>query len=119
MVNFKDIDGNHMYGFVIAARNHTHEFYSTSKEETREWVEALKEFVILLDLKDELVIRTLLGKGNSAKVHQCERKDNPKIKFALKTISKSYIKQNKNNQVSVSFSSLTINNDIGVNFKGD
>ena len=86
-----------MYGFVIAARNHTHEFYSTSKEETRAWVDALKDYVVLLNLKDELIIKTLLGKGNSAKVHQCERKDDPNKVYALKTISKSYIKQNKNN----------------------
>lgn len=119
MVNFKDIEGNRMYGFVIAARNHTHEFYSTSKEETHGWVEALKEFVILLDLKDELVIKTLLGKGNSAKVHLCERKDDPSMKFALKTICKSYIKQNKNNQVRFSFCSLTKHYDLGVNFKGN
>ena len=58
-----------MYGFVLAARKHTHEFFSIHQSERDEWIEELKSFVVLLDLKDELVIKTLLGKGNSAKVH--------------------------------------------------
>ena len=52
------------------------EFYSYSEDETFEWVEAFKSFVVLLDLKEEFNIGKLLGKGSSAKVHLCEKKRN-------------------------------------------
>ena len=99
-VSYKDLDGNYMYGFVLAARKHIHEFFTIHKSERDEWIEELKSFVVLLDLKDELIIKALLGKGNSAKVHQCERKSNPSQVYALKTINKSYIKQKDLNKVS-------------------
>ena len=79
------------------AKGNKLEFYSTSQDETNLWIEAFKGFVILLDLKEEFTIGDLLGKGNSAKVHKCTRKnaENPEIKYAMKTVTKSYIKQNK------------------------
>ena len=76
-VNFKDIENNKMFGFILMARGKTLEFYSVSEDETIEWIEALKAFVVLLDLKEEVSIGKLLGKGNSAKVHKCERISNP------------------------------------------
>ena len=99
-ISYKDLDGNYMYGFVLAARNHIHEFFTIHEAERDGWIEELKSFVVLLNLKDELIIRTLLGKGNSAKVHQCDRKSNPSQVYALKTINKSYIKQKDHNKVS-------------------
>ena len=91
-----------MYGFILMARGKKLEFYSVSQIETDLWIEALKSFVVLLDLKEEFTILDLLGKGNSAKVHKCVRKnaENPDCKFAMKTVAKSYIKQNKQNTVS-------------------
>ena len=80
--------------------SHTHEFFSVRKEEADSWIEALKQHVVFLDLKQELVVKTLLGKGNSAKVHQCERKYNPEEIYALKTINKSYITAKEQNKVS-------------------
>ena len=48
----------------------------------------------MLDLNEEVVVKNLLGRGNSAKVHQCERISGPKKNFALKTISKEHIRLN-------------------------
>ena len=90
-----------MHGFILMAKGKTFEFYSVSADETNTWIEALKEFVILLDLKEEFTIGKILGKGNSAKVHRCERKNNPKQHYALKTIQKSFIKSNPRNIVSL------------------
>lgn len=89
-----------MYGFVLAARNHTHGFFSVEKADIQAWIDELKRFVVILDLKETLVIKTLLGKGNSAKVHMCERKSDSSQIYALKTINKSYIKQKEHNKVS-------------------
>ena len=41
-IRFKTLEGDHMYGFVIAARGKTHQFYSFEKEETNAWINALK-----------------------------------------------------------------------------
>jgi serine/threonine protein kinase len=44
----------------------------------------------------------ILGKGNFAKVHSCNRKDDPEEKkYALKTIEKAGIKKCKRNIMSV------------------
>ena len=78
-----------MYGFILMAKGKKHEFYSISQTETNSWIEALKAFVILLDLKEEFTISDLLGKGNSAKVHKCVRKnDITNKKYAMKTVTK-------------------------------
>ena len=96
-IRFKTLEGDHMHGFVIAARGETHQFYSFAKEETNAWIDALKQYVIMSDLHEEIVVKNLLGKGNSAKVHQCERTTNSNRSFALKTISKTHIKLNDSN----------------------
>ena len=77
------------------AKGNSLEFYSVSEEETIEWVEALKTSVILLDLKEEFNIGRLLGKGNSARVHLCERKSNINKYYALKTVHKSFLKKSE------------------------
>jgi len=68
-----------------------------------EWIEALKDTVIFLDLKDEFLLGPLLGRGNFAKVHSCTRKSDTEgeTKYALKTIEKSGIKKCKRNIMSV------------------
>ena len=65
-----------MYGFILMAKGKMHEFYSESENEVIEWIEALKKFVILLDLKEVFDIGKLIGEGNSSKVNLCIRKSN-------------------------------------------
>ena len=65
-MRFKDVDSNRMYGFILMAKGNSFEFYSEFEEEITSWIEALKSLVILLDLKEELKIGRVLGKGNSA-----------------------------------------------------
>lgn len=64
-----------MYGFILMAKGDMLEFYHQEEEVRDNWVKALKASVIILDLKEELVIGSLLGKGNFAKVHLCTRKN--------------------------------------------
>ena len=100
-VKFKDPMGNHMHGFLLMSKNHTHEFYASSEEEAKDWINCLKRYVILLDLKEQLTIQNILGKGNSSKVHQCYRKSDPKQLYALKTINKTHIMQDQHTRVSL------------------
>ena len=81
-----------MYGFFLMAKGQTLEFYSYSKTETKEWIEALKSVVILLDFKEEITIGKLLGKGITSKVHLCQRRSNPYKQYAMKTVHKHFIK---------------------------
>ena len=57
--------------------------------------------VILLDLKEELNIGKLIGRGNFAKVHICTRKFDNVTQFALKTMEKQSIRKSKRNIVSL------------------
>ena len=41
-VEFKDVVGNRMYGFILMAKGKTFEFYGISADETNKWVMALK-----------------------------------------------------------------------------
>ena len=50
--NFKDTCENRMYGFILMAKGKRLEFYSVCEAETNEWIEALKGFVIQLDVKE-------------------------------------------------------------------
>ena len=68
-------------------------FFHTDKAEVDKWIEALKESVVLLDLKDEFLMGGLLGRGNFASVHSCHRKNDPdEKKYAIKSIIKAEIK---------------------------
>jgi hypothetical protein len=58
-----------MWGFILMAKNNMIEFYTQSEEKCQEWLLKLRRFVVLLDLKEELVIGNLLGRGNFARVH--------------------------------------------------
>ena len=84
-----------MYGFLLMAKGQKLEFYSYSKIETQEWIQALKSVVILLDFKEEITIGNLLGKGITSQVHLCQRRSNPREQYAMKTVHKHYIKSNQ------------------------
>lgn len=101
-MHFKNTVGVYMYGFILMAKGAMFEFYlKEDKTERDEWVQQLKKSVILLDVKEDLEFGELLGRGNFAKVHLCNRKgDKEGIKYALKTIEKSMIKQSSRNRVS-------------------
>ena len=71
--NFKDTNLKYLYGFIIMAKGKTIDFYVDTVEEREQWINAMKKFVILLDLKEEFDIGKLLGRGNFAKVHLCHR----------------------------------------------
>ena len=92
-----------MYGFVVMAKGAWFEFYLSDGEQERDaWVDSLKPSVVLLDLKEDFDIFELLGRGNFAKVHLCQRKKDPNgRKYALKTIEKNMIKQSRRNVVSI------------------
>ena len=68
-MHFKDDSGKYMYGFILMAKNSMIEFYTQCPDKCNEWMVALRKYVVLLDLKEELVIGTLLGRGNFARVH--------------------------------------------------
>jgi hypothetical protein len=91
-----------MFGFTLMAKKKSIEFYTPSKEERDEWIEHLKSIVILLDLKDELEIIKIFGKGNFANVHLCKRKSEPNKSLALKTVQKDSIKKSRRTIVSTS-----------------
>ena len=95
-LKFQTLDGDHMYGFVLAARGETHQFYSFNKDDIEAWINALRPSVIILELQEEIVVKKLLGKGNTAKVHTCQRTNGSTRSFALKTICKSHIKHDAN-----------------------
>ena len=82
------------------AKSKTVDFYVDTIEKRREWIEAMKKFVVLLDLKDEFAISRLLGRGNFAKVHLCHRKTDMSSKYALKTMQKSALTKTRRNIVS-------------------
>ena len=91
-----------MYGFILMAKGNTIEFYSQDEKYSEEWVEALKPSAILLDLKEAFEIKNLLGRGNFARVHLCNRKGDDSKSFALKTMEKASIKKCRRNIVSYS-----------------
>ena len=71
-----------------------------NKIERDAWVDALKKYVVMLDINDVLKTGRLLGKGNFARVFECSYKDKPEVKYALKTMPKKELKKNKRNIVS-------------------
>ena len=60
----------------------------------------LKNYVILLDWKEELKMGPLLGEGHFASVKLCHRISDPYTSYALKTIKKSTVKKSRKNIVS-------------------
>lgn len=82
------------------AKGNQIEFYHHNKEFVDDWISKLKDSVILLDLKEDYLIGSLIGKGNFAKVHMCKRKTDDKT-FALKSVEKQLIRKSRRNSVSV------------------
>lgn len=76
----KDASTNsYVYGFLLIARGKVLDFYARGgREERDEWVEQLKQYVVLLDITDKIVTKNMIGEGNFAKVHLCYRKEDPK-----------------------------------------
>jgi len=60
----------------------------------------LKPSVVLLDLKEAFKISKLLGRGNFARVHLCNRIGDETKFYALKTMEKASIKKCRRNIVS-------------------
>ena len=86
--HLKDKDTK-LFGFILMAKGQCLQFYNESQEIITQWIEAFKTTAILLDLKEEFNIGTLLGRGNFAKVHSCTRLSDPGgTTYALKTIEK-------------------------------
>ena len=56
------------------ARNKVVEFYTHSQSDREEWIDAMKNFVVMLDVKDKYTIGQLFGAGTFAKVHVCHNK---------------------------------------------
>ncbi len=56
--------------------------------------------MVLVDLKEDYTIGSLIGKGNFAKVHLCRRKTDEK-NFALKSVEKALIRKSRRNSVSL------------------
>jgi hypothetical protein len=81
------------------AKGNSLEFYHHNKDFVDLWIEKLKDSVVLVDLKDDYLIGSLIGKGNFAKVHMCRRKSDEKT-FALKSVEKALIRKSKRNSVS-------------------
>ena len=80
-----------MYGLILMAKCRTVDLYVDSIKEREGWIQALKQYVVLLDLKEEFLVGRLLGKGNFAKVHLCNRKTDKTSSYALKTMQKSVL----------------------------
>lgn len=82
------------------AKGNSVELYHHSKQFIQQWIEALKDSVILIDLKEDYLIGQMIGKGNFAKVHLCKRKADDAT-FALKSVEKTLIRKSKRNSVSM------------------
>ncbi len=74
------------------------DFYHHNKKYIETWIEKLKDSVILVDLKEDYTVGSLIGKGNFAKVHLCRRKTDEKS-FALKSVEKALIRKSRRNAV--------------------
>lgn len=90
----------YVYGFILMGKGNQIEFYHSNKKHIEAWIDKLKDSVILVDLKEDYNIGSLIGKGNFAKVHLCRRKTDDKS-FALKSVEKALIKKSKRNSVSI------------------
>lgn len=76
------------------------ELYHPQNEVIAQWIEKLKDNVVLVDLREDYHIGSLIGKGNFAKVHLCKRKLDDRT-FALKSVEKALIKKSKRNSNSI------------------
>ena len=98
--HMKDTTKKYMYGFILMAKGAMIDFYTDSEEELQLWINELKNYVILLDWKEELKMGPLLGEGHFASVKLCHRMSDLSTSYALKTIKKSTVKKSRKNIVS-------------------
>ena len=98
-MHFKDSQNRYLWGFTLMAKFKIAEFYTLSIDERDLWVDKMKSFVVMLDIKDEYSIAQLIGNGNFAKVHACNHKKDLYNKCALKTVSKTTIQASERNIV--------------------
>eukprot|EP00347_Sterkiella_histriomuscorum_P000721 403374762 len=99
-LHFTDETGAYVYGFILMGKGNQIELYHHNKKHVDAWIEKLKDSVILVDLKEDYTIGSLIGKGNFAKVHVCRRKSDEKS-YALKSVEKALIKKSKRNSSSI------------------
>ena len=99
-LKFKDINDQYMYGFGLMARGSYLEFYCDSEIQIEEWRQAFKSSVVQLDAFAHFTPGEKIGEGNFAQVHECWRKDNLKIKFAMKSIKKAKVQNSPRQTVS-------------------
>ena len=66
-----------LYGFILMQKGLSLQFFAEDEAVQKEWIEALKSSCILLDVKEEFEIGSLLGRGNFAMVHECTRRNDP------------------------------------------
>ena len=87
--------------FTLARLGTIKRFIANSKEEARNWYNALKlrSLVILSDLTDDFVVGKVLGEGNYAKVKLGIKKETGQ-EFAIKSIDKQKVIQSPSNVVS-------------------
>ena len=52
-MHFKDCQNRYLWGFTLMSKFRIAEFYTLSIDERDLWVEKMKSFVIMLDVKDE------------------------------------------------------------------
>lgn len=78
---------------ILLSRSTNIEFYSNDKITINKWYDAIKDNVIILDLKEDYTIYSMIGKGNFAKVHLCKKKLDDST-YALKSIEKNTVKKN-------------------------
>lgn len=100
-MHIKDNEGQYIWGFNLMMKGNMIEFYSQEKEVADEWIESMKRNVVFLDLKDDYTIGKLLGRGNFARVHLCNRKGDDSKFYALKTMEKHSIKKSRRSIVSL------------------
>ena len=81
------------------AKGNSIEFYHHNKDFIDQWIEKIKDSIVLVDLKDDYLIGSLIGKGNFAKVHMCRRKNGDDKSYALKSVEKALIRKSKRNSV--------------------
>lgn len=85
--NFKDEDGLKFYGFVLMAQGRKMQFYSAEEGLIEQWISAMSDYVVFINITNVYNRGALLGEGNFARVHECTMIDDPaEKKYAMKLI---------------------------------
>jgi len=81
------------YGFELVGYKGSFRFYTEEIAQYTQWIEVLKCVCILQNISHEYTFGSLIGKGDSAKVHSARRKIDD-TKFAIKSIKKRILAKN-------------------------